>query len=88
MDIDKLLCALNNENNEDIVDLDFATIASNKNKILQQLNLKKSYLIILQKNKRISFHRRYKGSKIWKLYSLDIIKKPRTNKINKRRYYM
>jgi len=49
MDIDKLLCALNNENNEDIVDLDFATIASNKNKILQQLNLKKSYLIILQK---------------------------------------
>lgn len=49
MDVNKLLSALNNENNEDIVDLDFATIASNKNKILQQLNLKKSYLIILQK---------------------------------------
>jgi hypothetical protein len=49
MDIDKLLCALNNENNEDIVDLDFATISTNKNKILQQLNLKRADLVIIQK---------------------------------------
>jgi len=49
MDVDKLLYALNNENNEDIVDLDFATIATNKNKILQQLNLKRADLIIFQK---------------------------------------
>jgi len=49
MDVDKLLSALNNENNEDIVDLDFATIATNKNKILQQLNLKRADLIIFQK---------------------------------------
>ena len=49
MDIDKLLCALNNDDNEDIVDLDFATIATNKNKILQQLNFKKADLGLLQK---------------------------------------
>jgi len=49
MDVDKLLSALNNENNEDIVDLDFATIATNKNKILQQLNLKRADIIIFQK---------------------------------------
>ena len=49
MDVDKLLSALNNENNEDIVDLDFSTIATNKNKILQQLNLKRADLIIFQK---------------------------------------
>ena len=49
MDIDKLLSALNNETNEDIVDLDFATIATNKNKILQQLKLKKADLLLFQK---------------------------------------
>ena len=49
MDVNKLLSALNNENNEDIVDLDFATISTNKNKILQQLNLKRADLIIFQK---------------------------------------
>jgi hypothetical protein len=49
MDVDKLLCALNNDQNEDIVDLDFATIATNKNKILQQLNLKKAELVLFQK---------------------------------------
>ena len=49
MEIDELLSALNNENNEDIVDLDFSTIATNKNKILQQLNLKRADLIIFQK---------------------------------------
>lgn len=55
MDVDKLLSALNNENNEDIVDLDFATIATNKNKILQQLNLKRADLIIFQKLKEYRF---------------------------------
>ena len=49
MDVNKLLSALNNENNEDIVDLDFATISTNKNKILQQLNLKRADIIIFQK---------------------------------------
>ena len=49
MDIDKLLSALNNDQNEDIVDLDFATIATNKNKILQQLNLKRAELVLFQK---------------------------------------
>jgi len=34
---------------QDIVDLDFATIATNKNKILQQLNLKRADIIIFQK---------------------------------------
>ena len=32
MDVDKLLSALNNENNEDIIDLDFSTIATIKKK--------------------------------------------------------
>jgi hypothetical protein len=49
MDVDKLLSALNNDQNEDIVDLDFATIATNKNKILQQLNLKRAELVLFQK---------------------------------------
>jgi hypothetical protein len=49
MDIHHLLHALNNENNEAIVDLDYATIAKQKNDILQQLNLPREELMSLQK---------------------------------------
>jgi len=49
MDIHNLLHALNNDNNEAIVDLDFATIAKHKNDILQQLNLPREDLMSLQK---------------------------------------
>ena len=38
MDIQDLLHALNNDNNEAVVDLDYATIAKHKNDLLQQLN--------------------------------------------------
>lgn len=44
MDIPQLLHALNNENNEAIVDLDYAQIAKEKNDILQQLNIPKDQL--------------------------------------------
>ena len=49
MDIHNLLHALNNDNNEAVVDLDFATIAKHKNELLQQLNLPREELIKLQK---------------------------------------
>jgi hypothetical protein len=49
MDIQHLLHALNNENNEAIVDLDYATIAKEKNDILQQLNLPREELMSIQK---------------------------------------
>jgi hypothetical protein len=49
MDIGNLLHALNNENNEAVVDLDFATIAKHKNDLLQQLNLPREDLIKIQK---------------------------------------
>ena len=49
MDINSLLHALNNDTNEPIVDLDFATIAKHKNDILQQLNLPRDDLVALQK---------------------------------------
>ena len=49
MDIGNLLHALNNDNNEAVVDLDFATIAKHKNDILQQLNLPREQLIKIQK---------------------------------------
>jgi hypothetical protein len=49
MDIQNLLHALNNDNNEAVVDLDFATIAKHKNDILQQLNLPREQLIKIQK---------------------------------------
>ena len=48
MDIHKLLHALNNENNEAIVDLDYSKIAKAKNDILQQLNLPRAELMALQ----------------------------------------
>lgn len=49
MDIQHLLHALNNDNNEAVVDLDFATIAKHKNDLLQQLNLPREELIKIQK---------------------------------------
>ena len=49
MDIQNLLHALNNDNNEAVVDLDYATIAKHKNDLLQQLNLPREELISLQK---------------------------------------
>jgi len=49
MDVSSLLHALNNDNNEAIVDLDYATIAKHKNDLLQQLNLPREDLMDLQK---------------------------------------
>jgi hypothetical protein len=49
MDIHNLLHALNNENNESVVELDYATIAKQKNDLLQQLNLPREDLMKLQK---------------------------------------
>jgi hypothetical protein len=49
MDIHHLLHALNNDNNEAIVDLDYATIAKQKNDLLQQLNLPRDELSALRK---------------------------------------
>jgi hypothetical protein len=49
MDIHNLLHALNNDNNEAVVELDYATIAKQKNDLLQQLNLPREALIKLQK---------------------------------------
>jgi hypothetical protein len=55
MDINKLLYALDNENNEAIVDLDYAKIAKDKNDILQQLNLPRNDLVTL--NKKLKSYR-------------------------------
>jgi len=49
MDIPSLLHALNNDNNEAVVDLDFATISKEKNDALQQLNLQREDLKKMQK---------------------------------------
>ena len=49
MDIENLLHALNNDNNEAVVDLDYATIAKHKNELLQQLNLPRDDLVKLKK---------------------------------------
>jgi hypothetical protein len=49
MDIHNLLHALDNVNNEAVVDLDYATIAKQKNDLLQQLNLPKEELMKLHK---------------------------------------
>jgi len=49
MDIHHLLHALNNENNETIVELDYSTIAKHKNDLLQQLKLPRDDLIKFQK---------------------------------------
>jgi hypothetical protein len=53
MDIQDLLHALNNDNNEAVVDLDFATIAKHKNDLLQQLNLPKEELQKLHKQLKL-----------------------------------
>jgi hypothetical protein len=49
MDIHKLLHALDNDNNETIADLNYETIAKDKNQMLQQLNLKRDALTQLHK---------------------------------------
>lgn len=49
MDINKLLHALDNENNEAIVDLDYDKIAKDKNDMLQQLKLPRNELSYLNK---------------------------------------
>jgi hypothetical protein len=53
MDIHNLLHALNNENNETIVDLDYATIAKHKNDLLQQLKLPREDLMKIQKQLKL-----------------------------------
>jgi len=50
MDIESLLHALDNDNNEGIVDLNMAIIAKNKNDILQKLRLPRNELVALQRN--------------------------------------
>lgn len=49
MDIQKLLHALDNENNEAVVDLNYEKIAKDKNDMLQQLNLPRDVLARLHK---------------------------------------
>ena len=53
MDIERLLHALNNDNNEAIVELDYNKIAKDKNDILQQLNLPRDELKKLQQNLKL-----------------------------------
>jgi hypothetical protein len=53
MDVNKLLHALDNENNEAIVDLNYEKIAKDKNDILQQLNLPRDMLSQLHKQLKI-----------------------------------
>jgi len=49
MDINKLLSALENDNNESVIQLNYEKIASDKNTILQQLHLPKELLKTLGK---------------------------------------
>ena len=49
MDINKLLTALENDNNESVIQLNYEKIASDKNTILQQLHLPKELLKTLSK---------------------------------------
>ena len=53
MDIESLLHALDNDNNEGIVDLNMAIIAKNKNDILQKLQLPRNELVALQKKLKL-----------------------------------
>ena len=53
MDIESLLHALDNDNNEGIIDLNMATIAKNKNDILQKLQLPRNDLVALQKKLKL-----------------------------------
>ena len=50
MDVDKLLSALENEDNSSLLDLDFRKIKSIKNNILQKLNMSRDNL------KRMDLH--------------------------------
>jgi len=49
MDINKLLTALENDNNENLIQLNYEKIANDKNTILQQLHLPKEILKSLSK---------------------------------------
>lgn len=49
MDIKSLLHALDNNNNEGIIDLDYSKISKSKNDILQQLQFERNYLLIIHK---------------------------------------
>jgi hypothetical protein len=49
MDINKLLTALENDNNESVIQLNYEKIANEKNTILQQLHLPKELLKTLSK---------------------------------------
>ena len=53
MDIESLLHALDNDNNEGIIDLNMATIAKNKNDILQKLQIPRNDLVALQKKLKL-----------------------------------
>ena len=53
MDVANLLHALSNDNNETVLELDYATIAKHKNELLQQLNLPKEELIKLHKQLKL-----------------------------------
>jgi len=55
MDINALLNALDNDNNESVIELSNATIAKQKNDVLQQLNLAKTELV--QLNKQLKSYR-------------------------------
>jgi len=49
MDIKSLLHALDNNNNEGIIDLDYSKISKSKNDILQQLQYERNDLLIIHK---------------------------------------
>jgi hypothetical protein len=49
MDIKSLLHALDNNNNEGIIDLDYSKISKSKNDILQQLQFERNDLLIIHK---------------------------------------
>jgi hypothetical protein len=56
MDINKLLTALDNEDNAGLIQLNYAQIATDKNNILQQLHLPKEQLKLLHKKLKIYRH--------------------------------
>ena len=53
MDVEKLLHALNNDENLNIIDLDFSTIAKDKNNVLQKLHLEKESLKQMHKSLKL-----------------------------------
>lgn len=56
MDINKLLIALENDNNESLIQLNYEKIANDKNTILQQLHLPKEILKSLSKQLKTYRH--------------------------------